>query len=166
MGQHPDQVIITYIPNYKFHLNNLRKYNQFINRIYSSSQEILSYLEMVENGLVIIYNNFNTFKLLVRPITKDIRKKCEDIAKHEKNFLLEGMESGELFPKEGYLITADSTTNTISELFPFLKAFYESIHQDITVIINKEEKVEILMKSYESYVAYNTILFGITRMFE
>jgi hypothetical protein len=158
-----DQLIFKFITNYTGALQNINKNLAFINNIYSKNPERMAYLESIEDGLLIVYKNIISFQKLNQAIDPQVKMICANILKNESNFLMENVTEDH-FPKQGVIITVEYYNHPIEEIFSPLQQFYESMHPQIKLTIEKDNTIKMHFKNFEAFKAYNDILFALTRL--
>jgi hypothetical protein len=170
MVMQSNPVYVKYITNYPEYSRNLEKYLDFINQIYSSSAEANAYLESVATAeypsVICIYKDYETFIRILPELKEDFRSIILSYAMNEQNFLLEGIEDGSKFPKEGFKIKIEMISHKAHELFPSFKAFYGSMHPNIHVSLIDDNLIEIHMRDFASFRTYTNVLYGCTRLTE
>jgi hypothetical protein len=161
-------VIVRFHSNFSNYSQNIDKYLNFINQVYSSKPDVATYLESVMGidhpSLIGIYKNFTTFQNIQIAVSSEIKEFAKQLSQKETNFLLENIEHGESFPPEGLILKIEMVTNPASDLFPYFRRFYESMHSDIHVFLINNKNIEIKMITFEAFKTYTYILFAITKL--
>jgi hypothetical protein len=130
------------------------KFNAAINQSYLKSSNGNLYLEEISGGILYIFKDLVTFQQMHTPLLKfsvSKEKQIKSIDPAEATLLLgDQLQSAENFPANGlqYFLTSDS--HPIKELFPYLSAYYLSIHPRIQVYMKDEEIIVIDFPVFEA----------------
>lgn len=148
-----EQIILELRTNYLPLLIQIMKYSTAINKSYERTLDSDLYIETISESILYIFKNTETLEKVHTPvegINKLLSKLIRITASEEEEFL-GGKLKPNLLPPEGLEYYIVCKTHPIENIYPILKAFYTSIHPDITVDFKeKEQRVIINFHSYEA----------------
>lgn len=155
------QIYITLTSDHPEIFQTIQKNAPYINHLMESQTESQFYLEVIEKGLLYIYNDFAIFKLLNQPFTP---RQVLHYIKRSK--LIEELDHifpyylrKEKFPKEGIRIFFHTDSDPKDEIIRLGHKHFTSLLGDKAVIITiSSGDLEIRFKTFDQFSLYLTLM--------
>lgn len=148
-----EKVIIELTTDYHPLFLRMARFYDAINAALSESQVQDFYLEPIYNGVLYIFQNFDTFKRIHRPMRffpEFLKKRVFKISDQDKREILgDTLKNESNFPQNGINYFIHSQTLNKNSLFLVLEGFYRSLHPDIETI-QEADQIIIHFKTYNS----------------
>jgi hypothetical protein len=149
------QLIIKFTSNYSQFHKLLNRFIRIYNHIYAEHIKDRVFFEVLEEGMIGLYDDFEIFRNLIEP------KKRNYSGKHKlsQNLLMKTIVR-KSFPKEGWHIRMECKSHPIENLHEVIKTYFQRIDPEINVqIFNSEEIIAIFPKfinccNYLEYLFY------------
>jgi hypothetical protein len=152
------QIIIKIITDHPKIMAGLEKYKFLVNHYYEKYLDTALFIDTFQNGILYIFKNYETFKLIHKPIPGSLLFLLDTVVSRKQNFMVDGIFDKENYPKEGIKMLIYSVTLPISEIFAYLQGFYESLDKDIKLKL-VEDHVEFYFPTYRSNRRFVDLIF-------
>ena len=154
-------VIIKVTTNFYPIFTNINKFIGHLNHLISEYM----YVENIDNGLLYIFKDMNSFLRVVTPLKKNRKEIAKSLPSYKNinsHSLILGALSGIKFPSSGIIITYEFITQITSEMIKPIEKYFESVHEDIKIKIISEKTIEIKFPSIETGKSYaNALLYSL-----
>ncbi|WP_371805076.1 hypothetical protein [Candidatus Lokiarchaeum ossiferum] len=161
MSQQANQIIINFTSNFPHLFGNMQKYLPLINHLLSEETQNKFYIETTLDGLVYIYQDFNTFFLMNKPYPP------EKIIKFTENHELEldpkvlpsNIINRDNFPPNGvhfqYKIFGENKEKISDMIFAHFKSF---LYDDVSIVNNPNYDLTLKLHKFENIALYNQMV--------
>ncbi|MHA1585665.1 MAG: hypothetical protein ACTSVU_08890 [Promethearchaeota archaeon] len=160
------QILIEFTANFPGLFTNMQKYLRFINFHLGSSTQNKFYMETIENGLLYIYNDLDTFHSMNLSYTREeiYQFKSKNKLKFNPRLLTEGILDENNFPTEGinfkFKIFVDSPNikkSIANDIYTHFSSFLGKL------VIKRDRKqpefdLVMNMKTFEAISIYNLLV--------
>jgi hypothetical protein len=147
-------VIIQLTTDYPPLLARVIKFANAINDAYSRMLNGELFIEVIENGILYIFKDWDAFVKIHKPIPKIpelIKKRLFKInPEDEVSILGNELRSPLNYPENGIRYILTSSSNPIEEMFPILEKYYLSTHPDMKVTLIPGQHIIIHFPTYAS----------------
>lgn len=137
---------------------NIKKYSGYFNELNKKFSEGKIYLELIQEGFLMIFQDEITFKDY-HDFPKEIERDLRQMDYEDKSYLFDNKLPKSLFPKKGIILNSESYSGDTDTLLPIVKKFYENMHPDIQIIQKSDKLVQILFKNIDALKAFTNFLY-------
>lgn len=149
-----DQVLIKYTTNYTPILGHLKRYVALYNHIYADHIRGTVFFEVVEDGLLAIYENWDSFVALVSPKVQLYE------AEHKVSpRMWQEVVTRLLFPKDGLQIEMTCSSHSLERVFPVVKEYISRV-APLAKIERDDSRIKMIFPTYEAIAGYLSYLYG------
>lgn len=161
MSKQTNQIIINFTANFPHLFGNMQKYLPLINHQLSQETQNKFYIEITLNGLVYIYEDFNTFILMNKPYPPDkIHKFTQN---HELELdptvLRSNIINQDNFPQDGihfqYKIYGENKEKISDMIYIHFKSF---LFEDVSIVDNPDFDLTLKLHKFENIALYNQMV--------
>ena len=138
---------------------SLEKYSGYFNELNKKFNDGEIYLELIQDGFLMIFQNGNAFKNYHVLPKEDMERDLKLMDKEDKSFLFNIQFYKKIFPKEGIILNSEGFSGNLHALTPIVKNFYEKMHPDIQVIPKSDKLVQIHLKSINAADTFTNFLY-------
>jgi hypothetical protein len=139
----------------------MQKYLPLINNLLQDETQNKFYMETIHEGLLFIYEDFQTFFLMNKPYPVEKFMNFLIVNKSLLNpfLLFENILSPSNFPEKGVQFRYNIYSSKKEENAHLLFLHFESfLHDDVKRLRDPEFDLILLLKSFESIVKYNSLV--------
>ena len=155
------KVIIKVTTSFYPVFTNVNKFIGHLNHLISDYM----YVENIDNGLLYIFKDMNSFLKVLTPIKKtkkEIAKSLPSYGEINDHSLIQGALLGLKYPSSGITISYEFIKHNTSEMIKPLEKYFESVHKDIKIEIINEKNIEIKFPTLETGKSYaNALLYSL-----
>ena len=138
--------------------------NKFIGHLNHLISEYM-YVENIDNGLLYIFKNMNSFLRVITPLKKNKKEIAKSLPSYKDindNSLIQGALLGIKYPLSGIIIKYEFITKNTSEMIKPIEKYFESVHKDISIEIISKKIIEIKFPTLETGKSYaNALLYSL-----
>lgn len=154
-----EQIITKFTSNFETLFQNVPKYSVFLNALLSKESDSEFYLELINDGILYIYNNFATFRLMNVQYTLQQLLDFEEIhgLSFEPKQFLEDILTPSTYPKDGieFRFNFYVAPENLEEAKSTVLGQYKSVLQEKVEVIKKPDfDLVLLIKKYEGIILY------------
>ena len=161
MGLQTNQILINFTSNFPNLFDNMQKFLPLINHKLREETQNNFYIETTLNGLVYIYEDFQTFFLMNKPYSPEKINRFAKLHKLELDpgVLFNGILTTENFPENGiqfqYEIFAKTKLKIVEMLHSHFKSF---LFNDVSIIDDPKFDLVLKIAKFENIVLYNQMV--------
>ena len=137
---------------------SIKKYSGYFNELNKKFNEGEIYLELIQDGFLMIFQDMNAFKNY-HNLPKELERDLKQMDDEDKSYLFEQLFSKVFFPKKGILLNCEGYSGNLDTLIPIVKKFYEEMHPDIQIIPKSDKLVQILFQNFKALKAFTNFLY-------
>ena len=138
---------------------SIKKYSGYFNELNKKFNEGEIYLELIQDGFLMIFQNGNAFKNYHTLLKEKMERDLDQMDEEDKAFLFDKRISKAFFPKKGIILNSEGYSGNLHALTPIVKNFYEKLHPDIQIIPKSDKLVQILFKNIDALKAFTNFLY-------
>lgn len=153
-----ESIIVKLRVNRPRYFTNIAQHVNFLNKILEKNPNPLFYLEIVDDGILHIFANFEAFKNVHMPVQAKVLEAVKKVSP-DRNFLLNGIYPPNQEWKAGIVLTMECIVECSDDLFPLVKRFYESIHPSIQVSIHGD-LATVFMPEFDAFMMYANLIYA------
>jgi hypothetical protein len=135
----------------------LHKYIALFNYFFESLSTRRLFIEIVVNGFIVIWPDFEEFQNSFLPFSNEMKLKGRKI-QLDNNIVQRISPPKDAFPPEGLKIGFQPESHPSGEVFSILHQFYTNFDENIAVS-HSDGVIEVLFESYELALAYFQTVF-------
>ncbi len=163
MKNNKDQILLEFTSNWPSLFSNIPKYISFISNLLTNESRSQFFLEVVENGVIYIYNDLTTFKRMNRLYSSDL------INKYEKTIgtaldpyeLIDDKLTLSSFPEKGldYQFKFYLNPDLLDEVVRIKKSHYKSyLGSEIEFKESEEFDMVVHFKTFNAVLMHHKVI--------
>lgn len=164
-------ILVKLIVDFPLILEPIKKYINYLQSIINEQTQVAIFIEIIENGLLYIFRDYETFKRLNQPYQPLIEnpeliikspKSIQNLSSNEI-FLLKDVPLKDNFPEHGIKITYTAISEPKAEIIEILTRFFNEI-KDSGLILKKEQS-DVLIACFNTFSAFVDFMKAIQSLF-
>ena len=159
--ENSDQIIVKFSTNFPGLFRNVSKYILYLNTLFAKESKGSFYIEIVEDGILYIYQNMTTFDLL-NPQTS--RAEISSLINSKElqlnpDMLIEGIIDKQTFPEHGIDFQYNFYSSHNQHAYNKLLSFHQSIYRE-NVKISTSRKYDLILsiKDFDDFYLFVQVI--------
>ena len=156
-----EKIIIKVTSDFPGLFSNIQKYSDFINYFVAKQTDQGFYLEIVPDGIIYFYKNFEVFRAVnqTHAQNKKPRGRRTEAQKMEPNLLLSNVVHPDEYPSCGISLLFKTYQGDVRSIRPIAKSHFESLHQDeVKTSVLEDDRLRVCFTSFRALYNYTNAI--------